>query len=255
MGAAGAGRRKIAKAVRRILAEIVGGEIEVVGDMEIALEAAFGAGPGIIVIAGTGSIAHGRAEKGRTARAGGWGFGISDEGSAHWIGREAVRSLLRRIDEKVGDNNAEAVAQKMPLFREIQEAWGLKTLDGLWRTANAAPDFAELFPAILKAADGGDKLSAQILDQAGGELARLAAVVGRCLFRDAKATEIAVATAGGVFRYSERVRRLFRRELREQDPKFLLKADVVDPVHGALQMARGVSVKTAKAQIVNRRER
>ncbi len=56
VGAAGAGRSEIAATVRKIVAEIVSGEIEVVGDMEIALAAAFGAGPGVIVIAGTGSI-------------------------------------------------------------------------------------------------------------------------------------------------------------------------------------------------------
>ena len=55
----------------------------VVGDMVIALEAAFRSGPGVIVIAGTGSIAYGRNRDGQTARAGGWGFAISDEGSGH----------------------------------------------------------------------------------------------------------------------------------------------------------------------------
>jgi glucosamine kinase len=95
VGAAGAGRSEIAGAVRKIVAQIVSGEIEVVGDMEIALAAAFGSGPGVIVIAGTGSIAFGRDAQGRTARAGGWGFAVSDEGSAHWIGRASVSAVLR----------------------------------------------------------------------------------------------------------------------------------------------------------------
>ncbi len=86
IGAAGAGREEIASTVRKIVAEIIPGEIEVVGDMEIALAAAFGKGPGVIVIAGTGSIVFGRDAQGKVARAGGWGFAISDEGSAHWIG-------------------------------------------------------------------------------------------------------------------------------------------------------------------------
>ena len=107
IGAAGAGRPEIAGTVRKMVAEIISGEIEVVGDMEIALTAAFGEGPGVIVIAGTGSIAFGRDAQGRTARAGGWGFAISDEGSAHWIGRAAVRAVLRAADQ-VGDERAEA---------------------------------------------------------------------------------------------------------------------------------------------------
>ncbi len=106
IGAAGAGRTEIAGIVRDIVAEIISGEIEVVGDMEIALRAAFGGGPGVIVIAGTGSIAFGRDAQGRTARAGGWGFAVSDEGSAHWIGRAAVSAVLRAADE-AGDDQAE----------------------------------------------------------------------------------------------------------------------------------------------------
>ena len=82
IGAAGAGREEIANVVRGIVAEVIPGKIEIVGDMQIALEAAFGTGPGVIVIAGTGSIAYGRDADGRTARAGGWGFAVSYEGSA-----------------------------------------------------------------------------------------------------------------------------------------------------------------------------
>ena len=66
----------------------------------IALEAAFGSGPGVIVIAGTGSIAYGRNREGQTARAGGWGFAISDEGSGHWIGRTAVAAAIARLGRK-----------------------------------------------------------------------------------------------------------------------------------------------------------
>jgi glucosamine kinase len=99
VGLAGAARPEIGELVRRIIADLVPGEtqpsqIRVVGDNVIALEAAFGGGPGVIVIAGTGSIAYGRNREGQTARAGGWGFAISDEGSGHWIGRTAVAAAI-----------------------------------------------------------------------------------------------------------------------------------------------------------------
>ena len=79
VGLAGAARPEIGELVRGIISEVISGEIKpdeinVVGDMVIALEAAFGNGPGVIVIAGTGSIAYGRDREGQTARAGGWGF-------------------------------------------------------------------------------------------------------------------------------------------------------------------------------------
>ena len=142
IGAAGAGRAEIASTVRKIVAEIIPGEIEVVGDMEIALAAAFGKGPGVIVIAGTGSIVFGRDAQGKVARAGGWGFAISDEGSAHWIGLAAARAVLRAADE-VGEDQAER-DRSWParrLFSELKMAWSLDSLPQLARAANARPGF------------------------------------------------------------------------------------------------------------------
>ena len=98
VGGAGAARPELAEIVRRSLAEILPTPVDVVGDMQIALEAAFNTGPGVVVNAGTGSFAYGRNGQGRTARAGGWGFAIGDEGSAHWIGRAAVSAVLRAAD-------------------------------------------------------------------------------------------------------------------------------------------------------------
>ncbi|MGO9636877.1 MAG: N-acetylglucosamine kinase, partial [Terracidiphilus sp.] len=123
IGAAGAARPEIATKIRKILAEIVTGatpaNIEVVGDAEIALEAAFGASPGVVVIAGTGSIAYGRDAAGRIVRAGGWGFAISDEGSGHWIGRHAISAVVN-----AGDQGRETALAAM-----ILQAWKITTLD------------------------------------------------------------------------------------------------------------------------------
>jgi glucosamine kinase len=241
IGVAGAGREEIAGAVRKIVAELVPGEIDIVGDMQIALQAAVGAGPGVVVIAGTGSIAYGRDAQGRTARAGGWGFAISDEGSAHWIGRTAVASLLRAVDQEAGqEKDAQATAEVWQLFRELKAAWNLHSLDELVRTANSNPDFAALFPAILATADAGDALAEQVLVQAGAELAQVAVIVVRRLFTedDAGLPTIALAMAGGVFRHSPRVREFFCDEIRKFDPRLVVNPQVVEPVAGALQIAR-----------------
>src|SRR5712671_2680023 len=77
IGMAGISGLKVTESMRELLSEIVSGEIKVIGDMVIALEAALGDSPGVIVIAGTGSIAFGRNQRGDTARAGGWGPIIS----------------------------------------------------------------------------------------------------------------------------------------------------------------------------------
>lgn len=242
VGAAGAGRKEIANAVGKIVAEIIPGAIEVVGDMEIALAAAFDEGPGVIVIAGTGSIAYGRDAKGRTARAGGWGFAISDEGSAHWIGRAAVGAVLRAAD-LVGDDKAEQ-DRAWPagrLFRELKTAWNLDSLPQLARTANANPDFAALFPAVLAAAESGDAAARQVLVQASGELVQLAQIVLQRLFsgqHSSPLSAVPMAMAGGVFRHAAMIRDLFYNGVRAANPDVVLNPEVVDPVLGALRMAR-----------------
>jgi len=228
IGIAGGARRQIAEPVHRILASIVAGEILVVGDMIIAFEAAFGSAPGVIVIAGTGSIAYGRNAAGRTARAGGWGFAISDEGSAHWIGRTAMRAVMRAHDE----------GQAPELMKKLLVAWKLETLEQMILAANGSPpaDFASLFPAILAAADSGDAIARDVLSQAGTELAHLANTVMTLLFEQNH--DVPVATAGGVFRNAALVRQVFYNELRLSHLKIVATEAIVDPVHGALQIAR-----------------
>jgi glucosamine kinase len=247
IGAAGAGREEVASAVRGMVAELIPGEIEVVGDMEIALAAAFGTGPGVIVIAGTGSIAYGRDAQGRTARAGGWGYAISDEGSAHWIGRTAVKTLLRAIDQDAQDQeNAQSAAEALPLFSELKAAWKLNSLDEFVRTANSSPDFAALFPAVVVVADAGDDLAQRVLMQAGAELGELARIVVRRLFAENSSSVpgIPLAMVGGVFRHSSRVRENFWNEVRKFEVPIDLNPQVIEPVVGALQRAREAAGKS-----------
>jgi len=227
IGLAGGARPETAEAVRRILREILGGEIEVVGDMVIAMEAA-GGGPGVVVIAGTGSIAYGRNAAGQTARAGGWGFAISDEGSAHWIGRAAISAVMRACDE--GEHPA--------LLDSVMKAWRVQTREQMILTANATPpaDFAGLFPTIVSIAESGDPIAHDVLAQAGAELASLAKIVIARLFGDRD--EVRVAMSGGVFRNAALVRRVFYNNLRLTYPNVAVSDDVADPVKGALDLAR-----------------
>jgi glucosamine kinase len=228
IGIAGGAGPETAQAIRRILSEIVSGDVEVVGDMVIALEAAFSDGPGVVVVAGTGSIAYGRNATGQTARAGGWGFAISDEGSAHWIGRAATAAVMRACDE----GHTPALAGR------LMTAWRLKTPEQMIVAANASPpaDFAGLFPTILSAAQSGDLLAHDLLTQAGAELARLATTVIARLFREEK--DVRVAIAGGVFRNAPLVREVFYNNLRLTYANIKTSETVVDPVKGALEMAR-----------------
>ncbi|HEY6369935.1 MAG TPA: BadF/BadG/BcrA/BcrD ATPase family protein [Candidatus Sulfotelmatobacter sp.] len=234
VGGSGAARPELADVVRRSLAEILTTPIDVVGDMQIALEAAFDAGPGVIVIAGTGSIAYGRDPQGATVRAGGWGFAIGDEGSAHWIGRAAVNAVLRAADPRDGRPESKPDS---PLSAALLKAWGVTSLADLARAANSIPppDFAALFPAV---AANSDDLATPVLTRAGKELAAVAAVVIRHLFAKGHGASVPVAMTGGVFRHAPLVRQVFYNELRAFDPRVEVNPQVVEAVEGALRMAR-----------------
>src|SRR5579872_3801360 len=99
LGIAGVDREDEARVVRAIMRRIgYKSRTLVVNDALIALVAGVGEAPGIVVIAGTGSIAYGRNAAGEAARAGGWGHMIGDEGSGYWIGREALAAVMRAGD-------------------------------------------------------------------------------------------------------------------------------------------------------------
>jgi N-acetylglucosamine kinase-like BadF-type ATPase len=227
IGIAGAGRPQIRDTIFRLLREILGGEIEVVGDMEIALHAAFGNEPGAVVIAGTGSIAFGRNSAGQSARAGGWGFAVSDEGSGGWIGRNALASALRIRDE----------GGHAPLLEAAQKCWKVESFEELVIEINATPpaDFSGFFSTVLSLANGGDEIAQTVLNQAGRELAALAEVVLGRLFPEGEAK---VAVAGGVFHNSALVKQAFSDELITLHSAAVVIPSIANPVDGALAMAR-----------------
>jgi N-acetylglucosamine kinase len=120
----------------------------------------------------------------------------------------------------------------------------VESLDQLARTANTNPDFAALLPAVVNAADAGDEVARNVLAQAGSELAALAAIVIRSLFPEDKAA-IPLAMVGGVFRYALMVRESFCDTLRKLDPRAEVNRNVVEPVAGALQIARKLASRPA----------
>jgi len=241
MGASGGAHSEKSRRLEQILAELLPGKVCVLGDMEIALQAAFGAGPGVITIAGTGSISFGRDAGGRTLRIGGWGFAISDEGSGQWIGRTAVSRALRARDD------GEAPA----LLPRILNAWKLDAFDGLIPVANSSPppDFSALFPTVLAAADAGDPLARSVLSDAGVELARLATTVIR-LLSPGPEPGVPLAMTGGVFRQSALVRQVFYNRVRSDYPQAAVNPTVIEPVRGALELARlAVGLSPARHEI------
>lgn len=227
-GIAGAAREENRAQIAGVLAKLVSGQIHVVGDMEIAHEAALNGTPGIVVISGTGSIAYGRDASGDSERAGGWGFAISDEGSGHWIGTQAVAAVAHAID----------AGTDTKLSDRILERWQLSSHDGLMQHASAlpAPNFAELFPDVVAAAEAGDCAARDLLTRAGVELTGLAVTVFRRLWK--RSDSIVIAEAGGVFRNSAAVRNSFEATLKNSIPQAQMLLSQTRAVEGALAMAR-----------------
>jgi glucosamine kinase len=230
IGVSGASQAASVAAIGRWLGEWVGGGIDVVGDMEVAHYAAFEGGAGVVVIAGTGSIAYGRNAQGETARAGGLAPVTGDPGSGEWIGRTAIELAL--LANEYGQSSA--------LLNAILKAWKLDHSEALARAARSspAPDFAGLFPVI---AVSGDALARRVLARAGRELALLAAdVVGR-LWPEPVA--VGVAMYGGVLENAPEVRDAFTADLGERYPEARVAPGKRRPAEGALLMARKAVVK------------
>ncbi len=167
--------------------------VKVTDDAWIALIGATGGEPGLIVIAGTGSIALGRNAAGRKARAGGWGYVFGDEGSAFDITRKAMRASLR-YEEGWGPATS--------LRGRLLDACGATTandlLHRLYTPEFSRPAIARLARLVDEAADAGDSVAASILVKAAGALTALTDAVRKQLFRPREAA--LVCPIGGVFR-------------------------------------------------------
>jgi glucosamine kinase len=226
IGMAGASLPEAVQWAQAAIREIApGAAIYVAGDHIIAHRAAFGTSHGVLVIAGTGSIAFGRNPEGVSARAGGWGPNVSDEGSAFWIGREAVIAALRAYDLGAGNG----------LLPVIAQAWKVAPEDVV-RLANAAePQFPELAATITAAAENGEPAARVITGRAGEALAWLAGATIRRLWP--KGGVVPVALAGGVLQGSTQVRQAFKEAMRAEHPQAAISMAYVRPVLGALEIA------------------
>lgn len=206
--------------------EIVSGDrIAVTHDALIALTGATVGEPGIVVIAGTGSIAFGRNAAGRTARAGGWGYMFGDDGGGFDIVRQALRAALR-LEEGWGAATS--------LRALLLEASGARDADNLLHRFYTAefprPRIAAMAKLVDQAAAEGDAVARDILMQSGQDLARLAGVVRLRLFEHGEI--VRVSYLGGVFR-SPIVRDRFF-ELAAREPGNRIEPPAYGPAAGAL---------------------
>jgi len=201
-------------------------------DAPIALAGAID-GPGIVLIAGTGSVAYGEDAAGRWARAGGWGYLFGDRGSAFWIARSALSEAMRAFDAGVECSLAEAALAHFgsPDLRALARDF----YSGRISRAQLAG-----FAILVAQAAATDPRARAIVDHGGLALAKLAARVKRCLeFR----SSVRVALCGGVF--SEDALRVATERALGGDEDVEIVVAAASPAIGALRLAyreAGVSV-------------
>jgi N-acetylglucosamine kinase-like BadF-type ATPase len=151
--------------VRSALASRVHGPVAICGDEEIALDAAFHGGRGILAIAGTGSHVVGRTRDGQLVRTGGWGPVMSDQGAGSRIGLLALRAIFHAMD----------ASEETSLLPALHAAWKTKTVEELVDLGNRIPvvEFSQLAPLVAQCAVEGDAVARSVLQQSGEELADL----------------------------------------------------------------------------------
>ncbi len=205
------------------------GNFTVDNDARIALTGAIGYGGGVVVIAGTGSVAFGRNEAGEERRAGGWGPIVGDEGSGFGIARAALGAIVRAYDGR---------GPQTRMTEMLRDGWNLKPEDiprFVYAPATHTDDIARFGKLAIEAAEGGDAVAREILDDGGREL-------GACVVAVAKrlgmlATAFPVSYTGGAFNAGALLLDPMRDVILAAAPKATIAPPAKTPVQGAAMMA------------------
>jgi N-acetylmuramic acid 6-phosphate etherase len=198
-------------------------------------------GIGVALICGTGSFAYGKNAAGETARAGGWGHVLGDEGSGYAI---AVAGLRAAVHAHEGTGPATRLGEIFTQHLGIAAVEDLRDFTygegaGVRRTATLAP-------LVLAAVEDGDEVAISITDRAAADLARLVASVHRRLFRDStNDSDCEIALAGGLLTHTESLRERLQDHVEQNGIAIARMALVKDPVAGTILLARR-AVKTGR---------
>jgi N-acetylglucosamine kinase-like BadF-type ATPase len=231
LGLAGAGSAENREALRARLSARFGPSLRlhIETDARIALEGALSGRPGIVIIAGTGSIVAARDLSGGVFTAGGWGRALGDEGSGFFIGTEAAKAFAMHMDGMLAPSG---------LPRAIRERFGWDSRETLIRALyreKAEP--AALAPVVLELAGAGDGLCEQILRRA----ARALAAQARALLGHLTLEQVPVATCGGLIDHPSSYRAILVLELGLCDPRFAPVMPEHPAAEGALMMALAIA--------------
>ncbi len=231
LGIAGVDRPEDARIVRGVMKRIgYQAKVLVVNDALVALEAGAPEQAAVVVIAGTGSISYGRNERNQAARAGGWGYMLGDEGSGYWIGRAALRAVLREADRR---GAATQLTGLLLNYYGVPRAQDLihQVYHGTLRPAA----IASLAQCVQTAFTSGDSVAIGILRGSADQLESSALSVARRL--ELVGSEFPFVLAGGIFRAVPWLEEELARRLPLASPRSRTILLDVEPARGAVRLA------------------
>ncbi len=204
--------------------------IELLPDGEIALYGATDGEPGLVVIAGTGSICCGRNRGGKKTCAGGWGPIVGDEGGASWIARKALQGVAHAAD---GRGPATAVTNAALKYFRVENADDLST--AIYSPTMTNDRLAGFAREVVRAARAGDAVALEILEDAGRELAAAAIAVIKKLRMEKD--EFRVACVGGVYGAGDLLLSAMQQQIKTVAKRAYLSQPLFSPVMAAARIA------------------
>jgi glucosamine kinase len=230
VGVAGVGREPERQELwDALISQQLAEEVVVQTDLAIALDDAFGEGPGVLLIAGTGSSAYGRGPTGATARCGGWGPVFGDEGGGGWIGRRALSVVAAASD---GREPETALTGAVLTALELSETSELIR----WAASANAGMLATLAPVVMGVAESGDLRANAIVSMAVEELVLHVRALARQLFSDERAA-VPVALTGGLLKKGASFRKRLEHRLKTAVPGAQIHGEEIDAARGAVRGA------------------
>ena len=231
LGVAGVDREDDARIMRNIMRRMgYRSNTLIVNDALIALVAGAGANPGVVVVAGTGSIAYGVSHQGMAARAGGWGPILGDEGSGYWVGRRALAAVMRDADSR---------GPRTTLTSLVLRHFGLPNPQALVPEIYHQPQGRRAIASLAAVVDHsraeGDPVATEIMTLAADELSLAAASVIRRL--DMRGEQFPILLAGGMLKESTWLAAEVRRRMAEVAPRGSVAPLTDEPAIGAVKLA------------------
>lgn len=212
--------------VRMLRSGLPAGDVIVAADALTTHTGALGGRAGVVVAAGTGSVALGTDLRETWRRTDGWGYLLGDRGSGSWIGQQGLRHALRALDG-LSDGSPELLARAQEHFGGVSE---LEThiYRGQVATSSLLAEFA---PRVAETAHEGDRVARRIWWEAGTHLGESAVAAA------APGLASRFSWGGRLFDAGTLLAEPFRAEVLRHLPEACLRAPAGDSVDGALALA------------------